>query len=500
MSDSSGPRLTAESGPAFSRREDAGASAILGKLAALLRMEERLRGAEKAELPFIVVNETHLLVGYRQAVLWRNGGADSIEPLAVSGLAVPDRGSPYLQWLGRVARGLRRQWEAAEGAAGGLAVTAADLPEDLRADWADWLPAYGFFLPLPRWPKPGLASAATAAPAPSVPGTAPTAPPDTTPSIAKPPVFGFLTLFSQEPFSPADLRLLEHLAGAYGQALSLHFKPRPRAHLGPRRFWILGGALLAVLLFPVRQSVLAPAEVIAQNPWPVRSHLEGVVESILVEPNAQVKKGQTLLKLDQSELDTRLAVAVKSLEIAKAELRQARQQALGEREAKLRLAYLSGRVDQLEAEKVYVESLLERAAIQSPLDGVALVDAPEEWAGKPVSLGQRIMTVADPTQVRLEVFLPMDGYLPQAANDEVLFFPNVSPGSPLTARLTQVGYQAQETAQAGLAFRLRADFEAGQAGPRLGVRGSAKLYGRRVPLVYLLLRQPLTRMRQWLGF
>ncbi len=456
---------------------------VFNRLAALLQMEERLRRADKKELPFIAVNETRLLAAYRQAVLWRFAAGGALRPMAVSGLAVPEADSPYLQWLGRLNQHLPNLWAEKGRPAEGLAFTAESLPLQLQADWADWLPPHGLFLPLPLWPPdppPAIKDGAE-----SLPG----------------PLFGVLALFNQKPFSQADLRVLRHLAGAYGQALSLAFAPRgPKTRRLSRRVKIIAAAVLLILLFPVRQSVLAPAEVIARDPWPVRSPLDGVVESILVEPNAKVKKGDVLLKLDSRELETRLAVAAKSLEVARVELRQARQRALGDREAKLRLAQLEGRAEQLEAEKLYVESLLKRAAIESPIDGVALVDAPEEWAGKPVTLGQRIMTVAEPAKVRLEILLPMGEYLPQEKGAETLFFPNVNPGSPLKGRLYQVGFQAQEAVPAGLSFRLRANFEEGQEPPRLGLRGSAKLYGPRAPLIYSLLRVPIMRLRQWLGF
>lgn len=453
----------------------------VSRLAALLQMEERLRRAEIKELPFIVVNETRLLVPYRQAVLWQIYGADSFTPMAVSGLSVPEKNSPYLQWQARLIRNLKSKNNEAENQLASLPFTAADLPEDLKDDWAEWLPAYGLYLPLPDWKKclpPGDKDAH---------GT------------PKTECFGVLTLFSQNQFSQGDLRALGHLSSAYGQALSLAFSKRCRQFSLSKK--ITAVSILAVLIFllPIKMSVLAPAEVIAEAPWPVRSHLDGVVEKIVVEPNATVVEGELLLSLDTTELNTRLAVAAKSLDVARVELRQARQQALADREARLRLVYLTGRVEQLEAEKVYVENLLERAAIHSPIEGVALVDAPEEWAGKPVSLGQRIMTIAEPDRIKLEIFLPMDEYLPQKPGAEVLFFPNTSPGSPHSAYLYQVGFQAQETAQAGLAFKLRADFKPEQGNLRLGVRGRAKLYGKRAPLIYVLLRKPIMKLRQWIG-
>jgi hypothetical protein len=132
---------------------------------------------------------------------------------------------------------------------------------------------------------------------------------------------------------------------------------------------------------------------------------------------------------------------------------------------------------------------------------VALVDAPEEWAGRPVGLGQRVMTVAAPSLVRLEIFLPMNDFAPQKNGDPVLFFPNISPGKPFKAAVIQAGYQAEESHQAGMAFRLRADFGPDiKNPPRLGLRGTAKLYGPRAPLVYHMLRRPIMKARQWLGF
>ena len=42
-----------------------------------------------------------------------------------------------------------------------------------------------------------------------------------------------------------------------------------------------------------------------------------------------------------------------------------------------------------------------------------------------------------------------------------------------------------------LAYRIRGDFEEGQVLPRIGMRGTAKLYGAPVTLGYYLLRRPL---------
>ncbi|MNF02465.1 hypothetical protein D3C80_2016120 [compost metagenome] len=66
------------------------------------------------------------------------------------------------------------------------------------------------------------------------------------------------------------------------------------------------------------------------------------------------------------------------------------------------------------------------------------------------------------------------------------------------AKLERAAYEAQATAAGQLAYRLDATF-LGEP-PRIGLRGTAKLYGERAPLAYYLLRRPLAAVRQGLGF
>ncbi|MCW4629909.1 hypothetical protein [Marinomonas rhodophyticola] len=51
-----------------------------------------------------------------------------------------------------------------------------------------------------------------------------------------------------------------------------------------------------------------------------------------------------------------------------------------------------------------------------------------------------------------------------------------------------------------IAYRIVADIHGDIKPPRIGLRGTAKLYGDEVSLAYYLLRRPLTFIRQFLGF
>ena len=75
----------------------------------------------------------------------------------------------------------------------------------------------------------------------------------------------------------------------------------------------------------------------------------------------------------------------------------------------------------------------------------------------------------------------------------------MAPLKPLTASLTQTSYQATPSPEGISAYRIRGRFE-GHAGiARIGLKGTAKLYGQRWPLAYLIFRRPLATLREWTG-
>ena len=96
-----------------------------------------------------MVNDTHTIVSYRQAVFWRQ---DMRRVQAISGLAAPDYDAPFCQ---RIARLFRERLETAEGGKPHV-LTAHDLGESEREFWGDYLPGEILWLPLARPEGPVL--------------------------------------------------------------------------------------------------------------------------------------------------------------------------------------------------------------------------------------------------------------------------------------------------------------------------------------------------------
>ena len=444
----------------------------LGTLVQLLKRARRAATAE--ELGFVVVNETHALLPYRQAALWQRHARGAGKVVAVSGAAVVERNAPFMLWLnplfekldvGADPGGIRRIDAAILDSAG--------ISGALGEAWSEWLPAHGLLMPLRTEEKPAL---------------------------------GALLLARDQPWSDGDVHLLSELVDGYAYAW-LRFRGRRHRSLsaalfgrGPMIKLAVVAALAAILCVPVTLSALAPAEVVAFQPTIVRAPLEGVVDHFEVQPNEQVEAGQLLLTLDPRAIENKLEVASKALAVAEAEYRQAAQQAVFDDKSRALLAVLKGRAEQRRADVTYNQSLLDRIKVTATRSGLALFDDPNAWIGKPVAIGERLVEIADPAQAEIEIWLPVADAITLKTGADVDFFLNIAPESPLSATLRQASYEATQSPGGLLGYRLKAKLSDPGHPPRIGLKGTAKVFGDQVSLFYYLLRRPLAAARQFVGF
>jgi hypothetical protein len=434
----------------------------------LLGLEREARRAETAaQLAYTIVNQTRRLIAYRQAVLVRRPARGKIKIEAVSNVATVERNAPYIVWTRAVLRALDRAGRL--GAAGSLAPS--DLPDALAADWGEWWPAQVLWIPF---------------------------------AGAGDPVGGGLLLMREAPsWSEAERVLTDQLADAYGHAWrALGGLGRARAGGTTKRAAaaLVLAAAAAGLMVPVRQSAIAPAQVAPRDPQVVSAPIDGVVREVFVTPNEAVTAGTLLFAFEPAELEANREVAARALAVAEAELQRAESQAFGDPRSKGEVALKRAEAALKRVELDYAQSLLERVEVRAPSDGVAVFADANEFRGRPVRTGERVMAIADPARARIAIELPVADAIALTPGSEVRLFLDTAPLDPVPARLERASFEASETADGVLAYRVSASFADDVAPPRLGLRGSAKLYGERAPLALYLFRRPLAAARQFFGF
>jgi len=438
-------------------------------IAGFVHLEERLRAARTiAELRFSIANETFTLFRYRQAFVWETDGTRA-RLATVSGLAQLGSTSPLQQWLGRVGRVL-----AARAGLDGDYLDATDLPAELAADWSEWLPDHLLCFPV------------------------------VTPDARRVAIVGFAL---DEPAPDAAQPWLARLPAVWGHAWAA-LQGRRSRRAGRWAARVLRGSLalaaLAALAVPVRMSVLAPAEIAPLSAFAIAAPMDGVIREFHVRPNQAVRQGERLFTLEDTTLRSRREVALRQLAVARADALAAAQKSFDNAASRAELAVLDGRVAERRAEVASIEQQLARVAVVAPRDGVVVFGDTLDWQGKPVVTGERIALLADPGDAGVLIWLPVADAISLEADSALRLFLRVAPTDPLPARIVQTSYQSTLSPDGVASYRLRARFEAlGEVDAqrvRIGLTGTAKLYGERAPLGYYLFRRPLAALREFTGW
>lgn len=438
------------------------ASQVIG-LNILVQLSRRVREtATPEEIGFIAVNESKQLFDYRQAALWIRGKGI----FSVSGIPDPDRTSPFVQWLNQCCK----QWQTLDRS---CFKSAKDVPEPLGQAWVEWAPLHAALTPLKT--RDGEQ-------------------------------FGTLIFFREESWYENELALLDELASIYAHGFAVHD--------GQGSFWrkikknafstsvkiLLVITLIVALFYPVRMSVQAPAEVVPKDAFVVRSPLDTVIDTFHIKPNQYVEKGQLLFEFDRTSLAAKHDMAAKSYQVASEEYRQISQIALVDDKVRAEITTRRGKMEEQAMELAYSLELLEKTEMRAPRSGIVVFAEESDWIGKNVSIGERVLTIADPEQVEMLIRLPVADAIGFVLDNPVKLYLSSSPQTPLAGTLRYVSYKPEITTLGIAAYRLKADFNATSSLPRIGLTGTARIYGKQVSLGYYIFRRPLTALRQRLGW
>ncbi|MGV0986541.1 MAG: efflux RND transporter periplasmic adaptor subunit [Limnohabitans sp.] len=435
----------------------------------LIQLGKEARSASTLdELGFMLVNDSRVLSGYRQALLW---SADQ-GVTHLSGVVIPERHSPFIQWAGKLCDHLSGKTDLSF-----KTLSVLDLPEVLQQGWGQWMPKQVWWIPLEFGGQPsGLLVADDALDE------------------------QWLPLWREWTgvWSLAADRLSRAESSSVMGAVKRWFRYQRQgsAWRNSRLWWVVVGVVLA-LLFPVRMTVVGQGELVPREPVVVRAPLDGVIHEFHVSPNQVVKAGDALFSYDNEVIRSRLQVAQQSLATAQAEYRQTAQSALSDARAKFQIASLVGKVQEKQAELKFLTEQVGRTTVTAPQAGMVLFDEVSEWIGKPVQTGERVVRMADPANVELEVWVNLADAVPLKSGDEAKLFLAASPLDVIEAKVRWVGYEAQPRPDGTFAYRVRASLSE-QSAFMVGAKGTARVSSSRVPLAYWLLRKPLAVIRGYL--
>lgn len=439
-----------------------------GAAATLLKIEHQLRKARSiAELGYAITNEVRTATRAQQIFVIGIDKRQRVRVESATATATVDRSSPLILWIEAIVAELNRSGRLAEQAefdADAFAAAGPDASATYPLRQMLWHPLLDF--------------------------------------DGK--VMGGMLQARTNPWTEQEITISRHLAEAAAFA-RVAVAPGDRQwgmRLIPSRRALMGlAAALAVLgIVPVSMSALAPAEVIPRDPFVVTAGVDGVIETVNVEPNAKVAKGDALVKVVDTVLRNRFEVAEREALVAQSRHKRASQLAFIDTKGRQELAMALAELDVKLAERDFAREMLARTVVKAERPGTVLFGDRRDLLGRQVAAGEKLMEIADPATVQLRIDLPVSEAIVLKDGARVKVFLDSDPLHPVDARLVYADHQARVRDGQPLAFRLIASIEGQRAeAVRLGVRGTAQVYSDRVPLAYYLFRKPIAALRQWAG-
>lgn len=431
---------------------------------ALMRLETAIRQSTAVhELHFLIANEARALLRARQIFVVKQDRT-TVRIATISGLPNIDRGAPFIQQLEDALSRFAAQSGLTERREFRLSALAA---ETVNATLVSYPLQEMLWVPL-KYTSGGLVVA------------------------------------RDTPWRDADIGIAEHIADAAGyaeRAIANRAVDRDRSWLTSSRLAFAALAVAALGFIPVRMTVLAPLEIVAREPFVVSSGLDGIVETILVQPNQKVTEGASVARLVSIDFRNKLEVAEREVQVAVAKVQKAKQLAFSDARGRHDMGVTQAEYELRVAERNFARDQLDKTDLKAGRAGIAVYGDRKDIVGRPVSVGDRIMEIADPDKVEVQIDIGLGDAIVVKSGADVKLFLDSSPLSPVSATIARADYKARSRDGGPLAYRAVAAFNdlPASGAPRLGVRGTAQVYGERVALWFFLLRRPISAARQWVG-
>ena len=440
-------------------------------LSLLLSLQHEVRKLTTVrDFGFFVVNETIRMLPYNNAVLWEKRPGLGVHLLSISGVANVDATTPFNQWLLR----LTKHYVEDENKNTLHVIHYDSVDYDLQRDWPVEAGKEVLWAPFTQEEFDSNAG---------------------------------MIFIRRQNWTEAEANRLNWLIQSYAYTWNFLTKTSQvgswwRNIIKHKRNTLISVVvvILVILFFPVHQTVVAPAEVVARDPTIVTAPLEGVIKDLEVKPNQKVTKGQALFRMDDTDLESNYKLAKQELMVTQEQYQRAVQRGFREPESRAEVNILQATLKEKRTQMAYSKALLDRSVVRAPSSGIVIFGHVNDWKGKPVATGEKVMEIARPNQVEMEIWLPVSDGLDFEDNATVKLYLTGQPLNSLNGKLMYTSYDAALTPTNVLSYRLIAQFDKDQELPRIGLQGSAKVYGNRTVLIYYVLRRPLSSARQTLGW
>ncbi len=430
------------------------------------------------QLIFRILNRTISLCEYRRAVLFRLSGK-RVKFIAVSGKATVDRYSETVE-----------KWNLLASA-----IDKREKPQLLSAGWAEKNGTYSqegwnfiakhtgglavYWLPLLPWGRPRYGI--------------------------------WFERWGNGTWQQEDLNIL-NLVGLSAKAAFERLEPDSRWRrlreqlLTKYRLSLLFIILLTVVLcwrIPLR--VVAPCEIMAKTPFVVTAPLAGVISQVVVKSGEAVSENDLLFTYDDRVVREELNIARQQMKILETGIRITKINALSSQDARAELEIMKYKLKQEKIRLRMAEYRSSKLNVKAETPGIVItIGNPDEWRGRPVEIGEKVLVITDPADISLRLWISEADNVRFDKDAPVKILLNSMPDESFLARLQYVAQSVTLSSEGIPSVMAEGDFTGLEKEKlkllRIGLKGNAIIYGEKVSVAYWLLRKPWTSLRRIIGW
>jgi multidrug resistance efflux pump len=303
------------------------------------------------------------------------------------------------------------------------------------------------------------------------------------------------------------------LAGALIQKWLVHAKPAIASLMIPaggpsksrfqkivRKVRVVVPAVLILFLVlfvvPFDHTVGGEAEVVPERRHMAFSQAEGLIDKVFVREGSEVRQGEVLATLDPRELNFRINVAQRELDMLTREMNILRDSA-GNHPSKLAqagLVELNKMKKQKELE--YLQSRQAFLQIKAPVSGTVTTKHIQSLAGKHLGGGDPFCEISVRNELCVEVNVPDDRVTLVKPGQEVWVYLNSDPAHGHKLTLKEISPRAEALPRFGNIFRARAEFTDAPPSTMVGMKGIGKIHSGTASLWSLISHKLKTRWNE----
>ncbi|MBO5822385.1 MAG: HlyD family efflux transporter periplasmic adaptor subunit [Lentisphaeria bacterium] len=314
----------------------------------------------------------------------------------------------------------------------------------------------------------------------------------------------FIWLLEYSGTVPSYVRSTAQILGSsIANALYFYKNNRTRAWRAkkylPRAFWwtLFAALLTGIMFLKVPETVnadfmLKPTDISASYAW-----FDGPIAKCFKQDGERVEKGDPIVQYDSQQLQYRVAMAKSALQEIEAELALEQQNSFTDREKLGKVKLLEAKRDTLQVSVRESEWYLKHSVITAPASGVlALADGRAELlTGKAVKTGDKLFEIYGGSGMLAEIAVKEDNSSVLQDKFKLDLFLHTAPENAISADVKEVSRYPELNADKTYCYKVRANLPPNQTDLRYGMRGIAKLSGKKVFLWFYLFKNMILYFR-----